>query len=468
MLVRVAVLANIAAAGLLSAAYAFSHRLFGTADEMAHLDYAYQVWHGRLPVFEKGLSIDPPFGFHEPTQWTSQHPPLYYLLQAPFVGPLLDGHHWVMAGYAGRAVSTACGCLLVVAVMWTCRVLVPRRPAVWLSSGTLAAAHPAVVYIGGVDYNDNLLIATSTFVLGLTALILRHGVSRGRLVCFTLFAAGAMLTRSSGVMVVAVCGVTLVVFHLLRRPVPWRDLGGLVTAGLVAIVASGWFYVRNQILTGNLLGAQLGDDLPYLKNRVARPFGDVITDPNTWWQWHLVWGYGVVDSTVVAWALVGVPVVVASVLVALRVRSAPGWERAVAVLAVVLVVVVVVAQAQYVAQRGGASWRYLMPLMPLTTLAAAYVLACRRRLMPVLLTAWLLVAVLPLAVACARFLVTPEQYTTAPAYPGPTAIGLFLGGAALAVAVLSCVLVAGPATERPGRHASPERTAQHRTATSDG
>src|SRR3954471_21357874 len=48
---RVGALANVVAAAGLSAAFAFSQRLFGSADESVHLDYAYEVWKGRLPVF---------------------------------------------------------------------------------------------------------------------------------------------------------------------------------------------------------------------------------------------------------------------------------------------------------------------------------------------------------------------------------------------------------------------------------
>ena len=54
-LIRLAVVATLVSAALLAAAFALSHPLFGVGgDEMAHFDYAYQVWHGRLPVFELG------------------------------------------------------------------------------------------------------------------------------------------------------------------------------------------------------------------------------------------------------------------------------------------------------------------------------------------------------------------------------------------------------------------------------
>lgn len=80
--VRLGIAANLVLAASMATAWAYSQPLFGTADEAAHFDYAYQVWTGRLPVFERGLVIRPPFGFLPPVQWTAQHPPLYYLVLA--------------------------------------------------------------------------------------------------------------------------------------------------------------------------------------------------------------------------------------------------------------------------------------------------------------------------------------------------------------------------------------------------
>lgn len=452
-LVAVAAGANILVAGLLSLAYGFSHRLFGTADEMAHLDYAYLVWKGRLPVFEDGLTIDPPFGFHEPTQWTAQHPPLFYLAEAPFVGPLLEAHRYVAAGYAGRAVAAVFACAVVAAMMWAARAVAPSRRRLWLAAGTLTAVHPAVVFMGGVAQNDDLALAFTTLLVGISARMLRDGPTTRRLVVFAVVASGALLTRSSGIAVVGVCGAVLGITLLLRRPRQWPMILGLVAAGLAAVASSAWFYLRNLRMTGNLLGAQLDEGLFYLKHRVARPFDVVLLDPNTWWQWHLVWGYEQVDSTTLAWALVGVPLVVAAVLTLLRFRRArrPG-EVAIVVMLAVLMAAIVAAQTAYVAHRGGAAWRYLMPLLPATTLAAAWVVTRWRRLTPLLLVGWVLAATLPLAAACAESLVTPEKYSTGPVYPRATVTALFAGGAALAVAVTATLLApaAGGSGGRPG------------------
>lgn len=58
-----------------SLARALAVPLFGSADEVGHFDYAYQVWHGRLPDFYEGVVVDQIKGQTIPVQWVSQHPP---------------------------------------------------------------------------------------------------------------------------------------------------------------------------------------------------------------------------------------------------------------------------------------------------------------------------------------------------------------------------------------------------------
>jgi len=89
-LVRLAAGANVAAVLAFSLAWAWSLTLLRNNDETGHFDYAYQVWHGRLPVFEDGVSVKPPFASIPPVQWTAQHPPLFYVIEAPFIGPFVD------------------------------------------------------------------------------------------------------------------------------------------------------------------------------------------------------------------------------------------------------------------------------------------------------------------------------------------------------------------------------------------
>jgi hypothetical protein len=67
---RVALIAACLATLLMCCAVAIAMAPLGTMDETAHIDYAYQIWHGKLPVFGHGLIIRPPHPALRPSvQW---------------------------------------------------------------------------------------------------------------------------------------------------------------------------------------------------------------------------------------------------------------------------------------------------------------------------------------------------------------------------------------------------------------
>ncbi len=445
-LVRLAVVATLASAALLAAAYALSHPLFGVGgDEMAHFDYAYQVWHGHLPVFERGLVVQPPWGTRPPTQWTAQHPPLFYLLTAPFVGPLVDDGRYVAAGYAARAVSAVIAVGLTAAIMWLGREVAPRRPALWLTAGVVAAVNPPVVIFGGSVYNDNLMVLFATLLIAVTVRMLRKGPSAWTLGLFGLFTAGALWTRASALLPIGLCGLALGLAWVLRRRPAWRALVGLGAVSLAAVASIAWFYLRNRRLTGNLAGARLGEDLSYLQNRRTRSFHDVITDPSVWRGWHHAWGYGIVPALWAAAILVGLPLLVAGLLAVRRLlRTREAHELWTVLILVGLVVGVIFIQAEYTANRGGTSWRYMKPQLPAIALGVAWTLTASRRLAVVLVPAWVLAVVLPLAADCVKALIEPSVQSAAPTYPLATSTVLVLGFTALTVAVMAILLLPRP------------------------
>ncbi len=446
-LVRVAVLANLAAAYALSQAYAWSQTLFNTADESGHFDYAYEVWEGKLPVFERGLDVKPDFASLPPVQWTAQHPPLYYLYEAPFVGPFIDHGHVVWAGFAGRAASGLVACAVVAAVMWAVHAIAPGRRALWLAAGTVTAVLPPVVAVGGTIYNDNMLVMWAALTIGITARILHSGITRKRLTVLALVGSGLLLTRLSGAVVFGICGGTLGVVTLVRSWRDWRLVAGLAVAGIVPLLASGWYYARNVHLVGNIAGYHSH----FLEHRISRPFRDVVVDPEVWRQWHAIYGYGTSNPSgtlekigahyigLFGWVMVGLPLLVGAAVGLRQIlrRRQPLVDIPLAVVVVGIPLAVLVMQAEYVSNRGGASWRYLMPMVPVIALAVAAVVGAWPRLRPWLLTGWVAVAVIPFAASVGRSLETPDHHSTGPQLPAAACVALGLGFAAVAVALMS-------------------------------
>lgn len=193
---------------LLSALAALVQAPYATGDEAPHIDYAYQVWRGELPVFEDGLEHRPAGAWLAPVQWTAQHPPLYYVLVAPIVGPLAEAGHPVAAVYAARAVNVLLSGVLVLVAHAGARRICRPGSAVPAVAAFVAAMMAAKSHIGGSGYNDLLAAVFVTAVFGVAAATIRRGLDTRLVLALSLLASGAALTRlSAGVIAVAVAGV---------------------------------------------------------------------------------------------------------------------------------------------------------------------------------------------------------------------------------------------------------------------
>ena len=280
-------IANLITCAGVCAGYALSSPLYGTKDEVAHVDHAYQLWNGTLISIGDPMRMPQIWGYTLPFDWTGQHPPLFYLLLAPVVGPLTDAGHLLAAGMAARGIVLVITCLVVAAVMWTTRQIVPSRPEVSIAAGLVTALSPALTRLGGVVFNDNLFVLWATLLVGQTVWLLRHGPRTGGLVLFGLYAAAALGTRLPGVVFIGLCATTLGLVWLLGPRRDWAGILRLSVAVLLAVAVNAWFYIRNFRATGNWSGMQtdlVGKPGGPLQEREVRPVLDVATDPDIWRQ----------------------------------------------------------------------------------------------------------------------------------------------------------------------------------------
>ncbi len=243
-----------------AAVFAMISPALNTADETAHVDYAFQLWHGHLPMFESGVLFRPPFGSIPPVQWEAQHPPLFYALLAPAVGPLIDAGHPMMAVLAGRAIGAVLAALCVIAVGWAAGALTRRSRTAWMvCAAAVAAPISPFLRVGGSVYNDDIAVLFTVLAVGITLRAIRYGVSRGLLIAAALVAAGGMLSRANFIItLVTMCGGLVLAWWIQSRS-PWpRRIVVSVGVALVPVVAvvlfAGWFYLRNHQLTGSFTG----------------------------------------------------------------------------------------------------------------------------------------------------------------------------------------------------------------------
>jgi hypothetical protein len=348
-------------------------------DEAPHLGYVATLAHGHLPTIDSPIVDDPArfppdsgflLGWDDAHRdiWTANHPPLYHLLLVPLWWLLGDDLAHVVI--AMRLVNTLGYGAWVLLVALVARELVPRRPAV-VALATVVAVSPSLVLRSGFLMNDGWGCSAALLMMLMTIRMLRGGdaVTGRRVAVAALAGALAAGTRAPGVLVVAVCCLTLLV--CLRRD--RRGLLAAVAIGGVPALASGWFYLRNLRLYGDLTGQ--GALLDKFDRVPLGGWTDVVHVPGLW------------EPIAAAWIPVAVLATVAPYVVVRRVvrrarnhaswrdwRPDPAWTMLVAHAVLTLGNLV-----GFVRTGGGFHDRYLMTLMPLLATATALAMLRIRR-----------------------------------------------------------------------------------------
>jgi 4-amino-4-deoxy-L-arabinose transferase-like glycosyltransferase len=367
----------------------------GTGDETSHLDYAIQVWHGHLPVFQKGLQSHPPkFAVTTPVQLEAQHPPLFYVIMAPIAGPLADAGRWVAATLAVRVANSLLTVLIVLAVGWTAWVIGGReRASRAITATSVAATIGAVVYVGGTAFSDTLVTLMSALAIGIALFAVTRGLTWRVLVAACVVSAAGALARAEFVMALAVLAVALALAVFIHGT-PRADRFGarLLTAITSAVLpilsaaaAAGWFYVRNHRLTGNFSGSEPG--YAAQAGRHTRTFTQVVTNSdflNTQYSLlrHPIDGRNLstllqhrIDTPVMITVFALVVVLGLVVLIARLGRAVRRRDRvrlAVIGLLAMQTVLTIAFEISFIMGEGGSISRYLLPaLVPITLLITA-------------------------------------------------------------------------------------------------
>ncbi len=438
---RAALPLAVLAALLLSAMAALAQAPYVTGDEAPHIDYAYQVWQGELPVFEDGLEHRPDGAWLAPVQWTAQHPPLFYLLVAPVVGPLADAGHPVAAVYAARAVNVLLSGVLVLVAHGAARRICRPGSAVPLVVAFVVATMAAKSLMGGSGYNDLLAAVLVTATFGVAGTAIRRGLDTRLVLALSLLASGAALTRlSAGIVAVVVVGVAGLAGIVRARQGRggWAPVAGLALGGpAIVLAAAGWFYVRNVELTGTVTGSHFDWSIEN-QGRSPKPLWLVLVEYVTWLRLpNLFWWAGqqppratYVWATMIVTGIVLVWVPIAIAVARLIRRRVDDTDRLLLLALLVLPLLVLVAiQVVFASNSGGVYPRYLLPVaLPLCLAIAAGLAARPRLLMPV----WTAVTLSDLAGWVAMELTTdpaePWYYTEAPV---PSVAAAVLAGAAV-------------------------------------
>lgn len=248
----------------LGALYAFTVPKFLPADETSHVGYALTVGHGDLPRLDSRVPDEVPgmaLQYEVRREiYTANHPPLYYL---PVAVPLRLGvasGHPVLGFEAARLLTVVMTAVAALATWWTARLLLPRRGDIAVLAAGIAVLLPAVPRFAGVVHNDGFALAVAATAIAVTTRILVLGPSRGRLLAVAGAGAALTLTRAVGIpaagLVAAGAGAALML-HSPRPPAAriLRAASAAVAVGAVALLASGWFWLRSRHLYGDIAGS---------------------------------------------------------------------------------------------------------------------------------------------------------------------------------------------------------------------
>jgi hypothetical protein len=257
--------------------------IFEASDEVYHYPFVHYV------VTEQRLPVQDPEDIQLWRQEGSQ-PPLYYLLSAVATAwidvddfeqrlvhnphakigiPLaLDNKNLVihspeerfpyrgttLAVHVIRLLSTLMGAGTVVLTYLIAREVLPNSTLLPLMAAATVAFNPMFLFISASVNNDNLAVLLCSLALWQMLRLLRRGTTPGRVAGIGVVVGLASLTKMSalGLVILVALAISLDAWHRHSTFRAWLGAGFLV-AGLVTAIG-GWWYARNWLLYGDLMG----------------------------------------------------------------------------------------------------------------------------------------------------------------------------------------------------------------------
>ena len=206
-------------------------------DEAAHVNYVRALVSGHLPT-QADAGRDPTAKSYE---W--HQPPMYYAWTALFSG---------LGPRGMRTTSILLGLISLLLIYGTSRLLFPDDPVLTAVATGIAALLPTHIAITSTVNNDVLLECCFSAVLFLLAQCLLRGLTLWRAGWIGLVLGAALLTKATAVLLIPV--IVLGLIFLKRSGEPTANvLRGAALICMWALLLSGWWFVRNQQLYGELL-----------------------------------------------------------------------------------------------------------------------------------------------------------------------------------------------------------------------
>jgi 4-amino-4-deoxy-L-arabinose transferase-like glycosyltransferase len=260
---------------VLALAYSFALPVWEAPDEVNHFEYVRHLVTTRsLPAQRAGVMMQ------------AHHPPLYYVLAAIAASPADINHpagafqhnpwlgwgensdqnaslHYTAETFPYRGQSLAVHLIRVLSVLLGAGTVAltiaiglrvfPRQPLIGLLAGAIAALNPQFLFISGAINNDNLLAFAVTGAIWQTLRAMERAEAWRQWLYLGLWLTVGMLAKTSAVVMVGVASVVAVLSAVGRRDLRMMSRN-LAVMGAVVALGSGWWFLRNLQLYGDLLG----------------------------------------------------------------------------------------------------------------------------------------------------------------------------------------------------------------------
>lgn len=292
-------------------------------------------------------------------------PPLFYLLAAPIYRVLLG-----LGGapvYGVRLLNVVLGLLVVVVIVRIARLIFPERPGVQVASAAFAALLPTFISNSTSVNNDVLcvlLVVTASELM--VRSVITGALNRWTIARLAMAVALALYAKTTAIALLPALILWGWYLHQRGRP----GLRAAAIAGGISLVAiMPWWILRNLRSYGDLLGVNLHWPLIFgtLQSRLARSL--VLMAWSLWLNFGRIYDIGPhVKLALVPLAAIGI-----LSLRSLWAWSRPGFldsrQRAALVLLAVPLLVATAGTLDYGIQFGHAEGRYLLPGLPILSLA---------------------------------------------------------------------------------------------------
>jgi hypothetical protein len=255
----------------------------------------------------------------------------------------------------------------IIATWFISKTIWPNSPSKVAATLTVTALNPMFIYISGSINNDNLIALLGTICIWLSIVALKDGFSSKTTILIGLVWGCALLSKLSGLLLIVSWGIALVMSSWKARNY-LLFFSRLTYITIIALVISGWWFIRHFLLYGNLFA------LPVMGTWTSREqLGSLWLWSDLVYTWTTLWGrfgYGQIPLPTVIYLIFtlfttfAVLGLIKKYLIMLTIQSRSGRTSGTWLILATTILVFVIALTYYVINNPtGANGRYIFPAL---------------------------------------------------------------------------------------------------------